>query len=508
MDNEKVQHDFHQTYATIKNCDVIGLVGQKTWDHESLVCLADRFISHEHMFMLESASAGAGSVARYSFIGFDILCSWEMRKEGTIYHQRGNRPGKLTYSVQENPVSKLYHEILKLKVDHILPSLYRGQEMSSLSGAVGFFSYDFGSYLEPCVGKSPQKSLDLPDMFFMIPQNLLVFDQLSRTLTFISYSFIDDTDTRDPRMAFEKYRQRFSGLSKMLEKSHKVAPLLTASKPLNYRIFSSSIEKSKFIVLTNRCLEEIKRGEIYQIQIGNRMSSNCHGRPFDLFRHLRILNPSPYMFFYKFGKDHILGSSPEMMVNVKDDLVTHRPIAGTRRRTWNPEQDLKMVEELKSSQKERAEHVMLVDLSRNDISRVAIPGSLHVKELMVVEKFSHVFHLVSEISGRLRPGMTAADAMTAAFPNGTVCGAPKIRAMQLINELESCAREFYAGSLGMFMLNGDLKSTLLIRTMHVRDSVASTQASAGIVYDSVAEHEWKETLHKMAACLLTIQNTL
>ncbi|TWW07921.1 anthranilate synthase component I, partial [Planctomyces bekefii] len=247
---------------------------------------------------------------------------------------------------------------------------------------------------------------------------------------------------------------------------------------------------------------------IFQIQIGNRLSVKTEARPFDIFRHLRMLNPSPYMFFFKTGDHHIVGASPEMMVTVQGRLMTHRPIAGTRRRTWHPDQDRAMRQELVESEKERAEHVMLVDLGRNDIGRVAAPGTVKVEELMTVEEYSHVFHMVSQVTGKLRDGVDAFEAMAASFPNGTVTGAPKIRAMQLINEIEKVSREFYAGSLGIFDTQGGLKSTLLIRTIHIARGRASTQASAGLVYDSNPEHEWLETRNKMAATVLAMQNTL
>jgi anthranilate synthase component 1 len=265
--------------------------------------------------------------------------------------------------------------------------------------------------------------------------------------------------------------------------------------------------KGEFMDRAARCLEEIRAGEIFQIQIGNRLSWPTKARPFDIFRHLRTLNPSPYMFYYKFGEEHLVGASPELMVGVQGRRVTHRPIAGTRKRHWDAAKDAAAKLELTTSEKERAEHVMLVDLGRNDVGRVAAPGTVKVEELMTVEEYSHVFHMVSQVSGELRPDCNAFEAMRAAFPNGTVSGAPKIRAMQLINELEKASREFYAGALGLFDMSGNLRSTLLIRTIHVARGVAATHASAGIVYDSVPEHEWQETRNKMAACLAAMQLT-
>jgi anthranilate synthase component 1 len=284
-------------------------------------------------------------------------------------------------------------------------------------------------------------------------------------------------------------------------------PLVTVDAPLDYDVCEASFTKERFFAAAEACLEEIRAGEIFQIQIGNRLTLRTKARPFDVFRHLRILNPSPYMFFYKFGEHHVLGASPEMMVGVQGGRVTHRPIAGTRRRTWDPAKDRAMREELTSSEKERAEHVMLVDLGRNDVGRVARPGSVKVEELMMVEEYSHVFHMVSQVTGELAAGVDAFEALAVAFPNGTVSGAPKIRAQQLINQHEQISREFYAGSLGLFDFFGNLRSTILIRSIHMAGGRASTQASAGIVYDSTPAEEWLETRNKMAACLTAMQNT-
>ena len=495
-----------------QNNDIVGVSRKVTWDHESTITLAQRFLEEEHFFLLESANGGSGHIARYSFLGFDPLCIWQGCENGTVKFKNGHETKDLICKAPDNPVSVLHQSLSELKVDHILPEAYKGPPIESLSGAFGYLAYDVASYIEPSIGKVPPKKLNIPELFYIIPRNLLIFDQLTRTLYLIYYEWTRGHSTANAQQLNDLFDAATTGLTSLVDKindRNSSAPILKLSEePLNYDAFSGSLSKQQFLDLADRCKQQIMDGEIFQIQIGNRLSGKTQASAFDIFRHLRILNPSPYMFFYKFKDDYILGSSPEMMVNVEGDLVTHRPIAGTRKRTWSAHSDLKMIEELTSCEKERAEHVMLVDLSRNDVGRIATPGSVNVRELMVVEEFSHVFHMVSEVNGKLKDELTAADALVSGFPNGTVSGAPKVRAMQLIYDMEPCAREFYAGSLGMFTFSKDLKSTILIRSIHIRDGVATTQASAGIVYDSVPENEWKETRHKMAACLTAIQNTL
>ncbi|MFK7826932.1 MAG: anthranilate synthase component I family protein [Oligoflexales bacterium] len=492
-----------------KKKQIVGFTRKLTWDHESTISLAQRFLGEDYFFLLESANGGSGHIARYSFLGFDPLCIWQGCQDGNIKFSCGQNATKLDCNTPNNPVSVLERSLSELDVGHILPDSYKGPPLETLSGATGYLSYDIASYLEPTIGKVPVKTLNLPELFYIIPKNLLILDQLTKTLYLVHYVWTGNQENVNSHDFFEKSIKGIVDLEKKLRDHHCPASTLQLiDKPVDYEAFKGSLSRDKFLELARECRQQIMQGEIFQIQIGNRLSGPTQASAFDIFRHLRILNPSPYMFFYKFKDDHILGSSPEMMVNVEGDLVTHRPIAGTRKRTWNASTDLKMIEELTSCEKEKAEHVMLVDLSRNDVGRIAQPGSVNVRELMVVEEFSHVFHMVSEVNGRLKNDLTVADALISGFPNGTVSGAPKIRAMQLIYEMEPCAREFYAGSLGIFTFSKDLKSTILIRSIHIRDGLASTQASAGIVYDSVPEHEWMETRHKMAACLTAIQNTL
>jgi anthranilate synthase component 1 len=381
-----------------------------------------------------------------------------------------------------------------------------GPDVASWAGVVGYFSYDIASNLEPKIGQVPEKRLGLPDAWFFMPQSFLVFDHLSRRL-FVSRIFAPSSGDRKLEQAYEEAKEQLQHLVRKLQAVHMPPSLVIDERPLDLSGFKSEVTEAEFNRRVSVCLEAIKAGDVFQIQIGNRLSQKTNASPFDIFRHLRMLNPSPYMFFCRFLSHHLIGASPEMMLQVEGDLLTHRPIAGTRRRTWHQDKDLRAKHELEVSEKERAEHIMLVDLSRNDIGRVAAPGTVTVEELMKIEEYSHVFHLVSQVSGRIALGKDAFDALTVSFPNGTVTGAPKIKAMELINELETISREFYAGCLGLIGFDGRMRTTLLIRTIHYADKVAATQASAGIVYDSLPKHEWQETFNKMQACLLAIQNT-
>ena len=477
------------------------------FDHETAVTLADRFAGEDALVLLESATAGPN--ARYSFLAFDPQWTYSWRLGEPL------PPGE-----PADPIRGLRRRLAPYKQISVYQAGFRlgGPDPIRSVGPIGFFGYDTAVALEPKLAKAGRgplpKQLGLPDAAFFLPQSFLVLDHLARRL-FVSRSVeVDPTDRGDPRRLraiWDAGSRSLVALLSQLRAHHAPPPLRTvdpAERPQDFSKARSALTEAEFHAIGKIALENIKAGEIFQIQLGNRLSVDTAARPFDVFRHLRMLNPSPYMFFLKSGRHHILGASPEMMVGVQDGRVTHRPIAGTRRRTWIPAKDQAMRRELVESEKERAEHVMLVDLGRNDVGRVAAAGSVVVEELMSVEEYSHVFHMVSQVSGTLAPGVDAFEALVAGFPNGTVCGAPKIRALELIQSLEKMSREFYAGSLGLFDLHGNLRSTILIRSIHMHDGVASTQASAGFVYDSTPEEEWLETKNKMAAALLAMQNTL
>lgn len=481
--------------AAAAEASIVAVCVPLAFDHETAVTLADRFAGEEHFFLLESATSGPN--ARHSFLGFEPAQTFQWRFSDGVPAQ--------------DPIAALRARTHVHKLKSVYPEGVRlgGPDVAAMAGWAGFLGYDVAMTLEPSIGTPRPKHLGLPDAHFFLPRFFLVLDHLARRLFVSRNVLVGEAAAHGGLEAlYRAETKKLTALLKRLTAVHSPPPLATKSDPPAFDACKQTFAKDQFLKSAARCLEEIRAGEIFQIQIGNRLSLATEARPFDIFRHLRTLNPSPYMFFYKFGDQHVLGASPEMMVTVNGPRVTHRPIAGTRRRTWDADKDQRMRQELVTSEKERAEHVMLVDLGRNDVGRVAAPGTVVVEELMTVEEYSHVFHMVSQVTGRLAPGRDAFDALSVAFPNGTVAGAPKIRAMQLINELEPVSREFYAGSLALFDFAGNLKSTILIRSIHVAGGVASTHASAGIVYDSIPEQEWMETRNKMAACVLAMQNTL
>lgn len=520
---------FQTVAAKAQDADLMALTVPLSFDHETAVSLADRFVDQPYFALLESATSGPNS--RYSFLAFDPLWVFQSRADLTT-HQAvvtlldGVGLTRKTETLESNPIAALRQKIGTQKLVSVYPEDVRlgGPDVAAWAGVVGYLGYDIAAHLEPKIGPIPPKRLGLPDSWFFMPRSFLVFDHLSRRL-FVSRIFeikppfrgmtdgALNLEQANLEQAFEAAKDELVHLLRKLQAFHGPPSLEIREDPVDFDGFQASITANAFYEKVEHCLEAIRAGEIFQIQIGNRLSQKTHARPFDIFRHLRMLNPSPYMFFCRFLSHHLMGASPEMMLQVDGSKVTHRPIAGTRRRSWDHERDLAAKEELQASEKERAEHIMLVDLSRNDIGRIAAPGTVEVEELMKIEEYSHVFHLVSQVSGQLGGAEDGTpydgfDALAVSFPNGTVTGAPKIKAMEMINKLESMSREFYAGCLGLISFNGEMRTTLLIRTIHYADQVASTQASAGIVYDSTPAHEWQETRHKMTACLLAIQNTL
>jgi anthranilate synthase component 1 len=501
-----------------ENSDFIALTVPLSFDHETAVSLADRFVDQKYFTLLESASYGPHS--RYSFLAFDPL--WVFRYDAahsTVTIDDGVGLKRSAQWVHPNPVLALKQMMGGKVLQTVYPDGTRlgGADVVASTGVFGYFAYDIASRLEPSVGQMPEKLIGLPDAWFFLPQSLLVFDHLARRL-FVSRIFRCKPEPGHQQAPGERqhnladlYNQAMGELSHLIRKLqafHGPPALEVEDEPLDFQRFESLVSESEFKERVEHCLEAIRRGDIFQIQIGNRLSGETQARPFDIFRHLRMINPSPYMFFCRFEDHHLIGASPEMMLQVDGKRLTHRPIAGTRRRSWNPEKDYEAKQELIESEKERAEHIMLVDLARNDIGRLAVAGTVVVEELMKIEEYSHVFHLVSQVSGILPEDKDCFDALIVSFPNGTVTGAPKIKAMELINRYERFSREFYAGCLGVVGFNGDMRTTLLIRTIHCAQDWASTQASAGIVYDSSPDHEWLEIKNKVTACLLAIQNTL
>ena len=373
---------------------------------------------------------------------------------------------------------------------------YRAPELPDLprftGGLVGYFGYDTVRYIEPRLAEfSKPELIDCPDILLMVSDELVVFDNLAGTLQLIVHV--------DPgqESAWERGQLRLAELADQLRAA---VSTYTATEHAAGKVeetdFVSGFTRAGFEAAVDRIKDYIVEGDAMQVVLSQRMSIPFQAPPLDLYRALRNLNPSPYMFYLNLGDFHVVGSSPEILVRLEDDTVTVRPIAGTRPRGRDEAGDKALEADLLADPKELAEHLMLIDLGRNDAGRVSEIGSVKLTEKMVIERYSHVMHIVSNVTGRIRPGMTAIDVLRATFPAGTVSGAPKIRAMEIIDELEPVKRGVYAGAVGYLSWSGNMDTAIAIRTAVIKDEVLHIQAGAGIVADSVPANEWEETMNK------------
>ena len=440
----------------------------------------------KNTFLLESV-VGGERFGRYSFIGLPA---------STLLRSYGNRievveNGKIIESINGNPLDFIAEFQARYKVA-LTPGLPR-----FCGGLAGYFGYDAVRYIEPRLANSaPKDDLQLPDIQLLLTEELAVIDNLSGKLYLIVYA-----NTQQPE-AYAKARQRLKDLRTMLRRA--VDAPVTSSSVRTEAI--RDFNKADYLAAVLKAKELIMAGDLMQVQIGQRIRKPYVDSPLSLYRALRSLNPSPYMYFYNFGDMQIVGSSPEILVrneSVKDGgkKVTIRPLAGTRPRGSTAEQDIQLATELLADPKEIAEHVMLIDLARNDIGRIAEIGSVKVTDKFVIEKYSHVQHIVSNVEGSLKPNMSNLDVLRATFPAGTLSGAPKVRAMEIIDTLEPVKRGIYGGACGYLSFGGEMDLAIAIRTGVIKDGMLYAQAAAGIVADSVPEMEWQETENKARAVL-------
>jgi anthranilate synthase component 1 len=433
-------------------------------------------------FLLESVEQGI-QVGRYSFIGISPYASFALR-DGAVEIRRGRESHRLEVN-PEDPFAPVREELAR--ADSILDDHLPGP----FAGAVGYISYDLVRYFER-VPLPEDRGLGLPDYHFLFPETLAVFDHVKSEIEILTLP-----PNWEPGAAYGAAHEQIESLIQALE-----SPLhLERGVPRDERGTEpeSNMTKDSFEEIVRRAKEHILAGDTFQIVLSQRLQGKTAVPPFQIYRALRILNPSPYMFFVDFGDFQLVGSSPEVLVRLEKGKATLCPIAGTRPRGGSPSEDKNLEEELLSNEKERAEHTMLVDLGRNDLGRVCEAGSVVTESLMHVEKYSHVMHIVSTVTGKLRAGMDMFDLMRAAFPAGTVTGAPKIRAMQIISDLEGQRRGPYAGAVGYFGRQGDMDMCITIRTLIVRGTEFFAQAGAGIVADSDPAREYQETLDKIQA---------
>lgn len=363
-------------------------------------------------------------------------------------------------------------------------------------GLVGYIGYDMVRFFEDIPEKNPD-TLGIADSIFLLSDTLLVFDHLKHRVKIISCAYLEDKKPADILKAYNKSAARIDEIIKSLNK-----PVKEEKRDKRKKLeVSFAAKRQDFLEMVKKAKEFIKIGDIIQVVLSQVLMAKHADAPFNIYRNLRSLNPSAYMFYLKLSDLHLIGSSPEMLVRCEDGLVTTRPIAGTRPRGAGDEEDVRLERELLSDKKEKAEHIMLVDLGRNDLGRVCQFGSVKVNEFMRIERYSHVMHIVSEVQGKLREGKDIYDVLRACFPAGTVTGSPKVRAMEIIDELESLRRGPYAGAVGYFSFSGNLDTCITIRTIVVNKGIAYVQAGAGIVADSLPEREYQETLNKAKAQL-------
>ena len=450
-------------------------------------------------FLLESAPAGGETWSRFTYFGTEPRFAWRLL-DGVIHEWTPDR-GWHGERRPADPLSDLEALLVRERADPD-PTLTRACG-GFWGGLVGFFGYDAVRYIEK-LDRPPRQALDVPDALFVATRVLVVIDNLrSRAILVASISVPEGATDQAVQKLREGAEHDLDEAERRLAATSTLRPLRTdGSSPATG---DSSLSKEEFERSVRRIKDYILAGDAFQVLLARRISLGHDFDTTDLYRALRMLNPSPYMYHLHLDGMELVGSSPELLVRVQDGRVIVRPIAGTRRRDGTAEGDARLTRELLADEKERAEHLMLVDLGRNDVGRVAEYGSVAVTELMAVERYSHVLHIVSQVEGRLRAGVSAMDAFRATFPAGTMTGAPKVRAMQIVDELEPERRGPYAGAVGYIAADGGrMDLAITIRTCVVANGVASVQAGAGIVHDSVPEAEWEETESKARALLTAI----
>jgi len=466
----------------------IPLVAETFADLDTPLSLYLKLANKSFSYLLESVQGGE-RFGRYSFIGLPASTRISVRgKQVSVIIGE-----QVSTELSDDPLAFIKQFQAQFKVAPLsdLPRF--------TGGLAGYFGYDTVRYIEPRLAATQKKDvIGTPDILLMLTEQLAVVDNLSGKLTFIVYA--DPAQADAYALASERLRELI-GLTRMPVEIPYAPPSqrVEAKSEFGEAAFKAAVEKAKRYIFD---------GDIMQVVLSQRMSQPFAASPLSLYRALRSVNPSPYMFYYDMGDHHVVGSSPEILARLEDDTVTVRPIAGTRPRGKTQEQDVALAAELLADPKELAEHLMLIDLGRNDIGRVAERGTVKLTEKMVIERYSHVMHIVSNVDAKLKLGLDAIDVLKATFPAGTVSGAAKVRAMEIIDELEPSKRGIYAGAVGYLGFNGDMDVAIALRTAVVKDNMLYVQAGAGIVADSVPESEWQETQNKARAVLRAAEMVL
>ena len=446
-------------------------------------------VENPHAFLLESIEGGE-KIARYSFLGCNPYLTISSRGDTVEIIRAGERMQRKGQLL--DVMRKITDRYRPVKLPGLPPFV---------GGAVGYISYDAVRWVE-AIPQSGEDDLKVDDAMMMFFSTILAFDHARQQILIISNAFIDESAPQ-LEAKYQKAVAEIEALEALLNQPVVLPPFGKAAEGTG-RV-QSNFSKADYLAAVEKAKEHIKAGDIFQAVLSQRFTAEVTCDPFNIYRALRIVNPSPYMFFLKLGESYVIGSSPEMLVRIVNGKAYYRPIAGTRPRGANEDEDALLAEELKADEKEKAEHIMLVDLGRNDLGRVCEFGSVEVLDLMLIEKYSHVMHLVSSLRGDLRKDLDRFDALMACFPAGTVTGAPKVRAMEIIDALEPTRRGVYAGAILYLDFSGNLDSCIAIRTLLVKDGKAFIQAGGGIVADSVPEKEFQETINKSRALVKAVE---
>lgn len=491
------QQELQEIKKLAKQYNVIPVVRRLLADTETPIRVFQHFSHEEYAFLLESVEGGA-KWGRYSFIGTDPFLILRLKKNKLTLAQGAKEE---TYETDQ-PLAFLREKLRG----------YRSPSIPELppftGGAIGFFGYDLLQYYEKKLPSHDTDDLQMDDMKFMFCDRIVVFDHFKQHVLVIGNVHIPEAATET--QIEQAYAATCQAIEDSIVRIQQPIPMLVSriAPPMDPDLgeVGSNVTKEKFIANVNQAKDYIRDGDIFQVVLSQRFHIDTEVDPLQVYRVLRTMNPSPYMYYLKFSEEVIVGTSPELLVKVNNGQVATRPIAGTRPRGKTPEEDLALAHELLTDEKERAEHVMLVDLGRNDLGRVSEYGSVKCDSYMEIERYSHVMHIVSNVTGKLREDKDFYDAFLSCLPAGTVSGAPKLRAMEIIAELENEARGAYAGAIGYLGFTGNLDTCITIRTIIFKNGRAYVQAGAGIVWDSVPEKEYEETVNKSKGMLKAIRS--
>ena len=479
------QQDTFQQHAADGHT-LIPVVREVLSDLDTPLSVYLKFADGPHTYLFESVEGGE-RFGRYSIIGLPARRVYEFRGHSLEVREHGDL-------VETREVEDPLAEVERLRAEHRVPKLDGLPGFTG--GLVGWFGFECVEFIEKRLveprlrATAKPDELGTPDILLMLSDELAVFDNLKGRLYLIVHA-----DPRQPQ-AWARANRRLDALVHRLRHGGAPYPETLVPAAIDESDFRSSFTREQYHAVVRKAQEYIRAGDIFQVVPSQRLSVPFTARPVDVYRALRALNPSPYMYFLDTGSTQVVGSSPEILARLQGGTVTVRPIAGTRPRGKTPEEDLALEAELLADPKERAEHLMLIDLGRNDVGRISEPGSVQVGEQFVIERYSHVMHIVSEVTGTLKPGLSYADVLRATFPAGTVSGAPKIRALEIIRELEPVKRNVYSGAVGYIGWHGDADTAIAIRTAVIQDGRLHVQAGGGVVYDSDPDAEWLETMNK------------